>query len=239
MAEGKFATDLEAKNQPIQRFELRWGFFYGILIFELVLSFAVYSVLIYVQHHPIKHIFITSHAGQVVYISILVFTCIVWVLLHVFEERHSINFILLTLFAVSISFTVGLVWPLLCPFANGRVILESMIITTVLVMSLTLCTFWAARKGHDFRFLLAFSVGTAIVLLVCAMIQIFLPGEKIVPMISKALCVINFSGCIVYTTDNLIKRFPKMNTYELLFLYGPTSFIFLLILTHLGVQGDN
>ncbi|CAN7083633.1 unnamed protein product, partial [Brassica oleracea var. botrytis] len=37
--------------------------------------------------------------------------------------------------------------------SNGKVIIESAILTTVVVLSLTVYTFWAAKGGYDFNFL--------------------------------------------------------------------------------------
>ncbi|RHN48114.1 hypothetical protein MtrunA17_Chr7g0260251 [Medicago truncatula] len=42
----------------------------------------------------------------------------------------------------------------------GKVILVSVISTTAVVFSLTLYTFWAARRGHDFSFLGPFLYGS-------------------------------------------------------------------------------
>ncbi|KAG2271887.1 hypothetical protein Bca52824_066442 [Brassica carinata] len=54
----------------------------------------------------------------------------------------------------------------------GKVILESAILTTVVVLSLTVYTFWAAKRGYDFNFLGPFLFGALIVLIVFAMIQV-------------------------------------------------------------------
>ncbi|KAG2250877.1 hypothetical protein Bca4012_098326 [Brassica carinata] len=40
-----------------------------------------------------------------------------------------------------------------CGGCGGKVILESAILTTVVVLSLTVYTFWAAKGGYDFNFL--------------------------------------------------------------------------------------
>ncbi|CAF2153021.1 unnamed protein product [Brassica rapa] len=53
-----------------------------------------------------------------------------------------------------------------------KVILESAILTTVVVLSLTVYTFWAAKRGYDFNFLGPFLFGALIVLIVFAMIQV-------------------------------------------------------------------
>ena len=54
----------------------------------------------------------------------------------------------------------------------GKVILESAILTTVVVFSLTAYTFWAVRRGKDFSFLGPFLFASLIVLLVFALIQV-------------------------------------------------------------------
>lgn len=55
----------------------------------------------------------------------------------------------------------------------GKVILESVILTTAVVFSLTLYTFWAARRGHDFSFLGPFLFGALLVLVIFSFIQVF------------------------------------------------------------------
>jgi len=56
---------------------------------------------------------------------------------------------------------------------TGKIILESVILTTVVVFSLTLYTFFAARRGHDFNFLGPFLFGALLVLIVFSLIQVF------------------------------------------------------------------
>lgn len=55
---------------------------------------------------------------------------------------------------------------------TGKVILEAVILTATVVISLTLYTFWAAKRGHDFNFLGPFLFGAIIVLMVFALIQV-------------------------------------------------------------------
>lgn len=55
----------------------------------------------------------------------------------------------------------------------GKVILESVILTTVVVVALTLYTFWAAKRGHDFNFLGPFLFGAVLVLMVFGLIQVY------------------------------------------------------------------
>ncbi|KAJ3697498.1 hypothetical protein LUZ61_001203 [Rhynchospora tenuis] len=94
----------------------------------------------------------------------------------------------------------------LMPFI-GKVILESAMLTAVVVISLTVYTFWAARRGHDFRFLGPFLFAAIMILFVYALIQLFLPMSRISLSIYGALAAVIFSGYIIYDTDNLIKQY--------------------------------
>ncbi|KAF5191800.1 Bax inhibitor [Thalictrum thalictroides] len=88
-----------------------------------------------------------------------------------------------------------------------EIILEAAILTAVVVVSLTLYTFWAAKRGKDFSFLGPFLFCAVIILMVFGLIQIFFPLGRLGLMIYGALGALIFSGYIIYDTDNLIKRF--------------------------------
>lgn len=55
---------------------------------------------------------------------------------------------------------------------SGKVILESVMLTAVVLISLTLYTFWAAKRGHDFSFLGPFLFAAIMILFVYALIQV-------------------------------------------------------------------
>ncbi|RWV92844.1 hypothetical protein GW17_00044736 [Ensete ventricosum] len=77
-------------------------------------------------------------------------------------------------FFVSSGAGLGLyIFLIILPFI-GKVILESVILTAVVVVSLTLYTFWAASKGHDFSFLGPFLFSAVMILMVFALIQVLL-----------------------------------------------------------------
>ncbi|KAG2402796.1 Protein LIFEGUARD 2 [Vigna angularis] len=120
-----------------------------------------------------------------------------------FNSKHPVNYLLLGLFTVSLSFVVGLS----CAFTSEKVILEAVILTAVVVIGLTLYTFWAARRGQDFNFLGPFLFGAVLVLMVFALIQVLFPLGKLSVMIYGCLAALIFCGYIVYDTDNLIKRY--------------------------------
>ncbi|KAL7177857.1 hypothetical protein ACSBR2_031087 [Camellia fascicularis] len=60
---------------------------------------------------------------------------------------------------------------LIVPFIR-RIVLLAGILTSVLVVTLTLYTFWAAKKGYDFSFLGPFLITSLMVLIVFGLIQV-------------------------------------------------------------------
>ncbi|KAL8513661.1 hypothetical protein ACS0TY_012958 [Phlomoides rotata] len=201
--------DVESGREPLYPMmlespELRWSFIrkiYSIVSIQLLLTIVVASLVVTV--HPISQFFTTTRAGLALYIVLIITPFVVLCPLYSYYRKHPLNYILLGLFTVSLSFAVGLT----CSYTSGKVILEAVILTAVVVVSLTLYTFWAAKRGQDFNFLGPFLFGAVIVLMVFGMIQIFFPLGKISVMIYGGLGAIIFCGYIIYDTDNLIKRY--------------------------------
>ncbi|KAM7254221.1 hypothetical protein ACFE04_031903 [Oxalis oulophora] len=184
--------------------ELRWAFIrkvYSIICVQLLATIAVAATVVTV--HPISEFFAKTTAGFVIYILLIITPIIVMFPLYYYHQKHPVNFILLGIFTVSLSFGVGLT----CAFTEGKLILEAAILTAAVVVSLTLYTFWAVKRGHDFSFLGPFLFGALIVLIVFGFIQVLFPLGKISVMIYGCLGAIIFCGYIVYDTDNLIKRY--------------------------------
>ncbi|KAL6210593.1 hypothetical protein ACLB2K_015825 [Fragaria x ananassa] len=201
--------DVESVSAPLYPMmlespELRWSFIrkiYSIIAVQLLATIAVAAVV--VSYHPIANFFVSTGAGLALYIVLIITPFIVLCPLYYYYQRHPVNFILLGIFTISLAFVVGLT----CAFTSGKVILESAILTAVVVIALTLYTFWAARRGQDFNFLGPFLSGALLVLIVFGLIQIFFPLGKLSVMIYGCLASIIFCGYIVYDTDNLIKRY--------------------------------
>ncbi|GKV48601.1 hypothetical protein SLEP1_g55398 [Rubroshorea leprosula] len=204
-----YRKDVEAGARPLyptmlESPELRWAFIrkvYSIITLQLLVTIVVAATVVSV--HPIAHFFVSTGVGLALYIVLIIMPFLTLCPLYYYHQKHPVNFLLLGVFTISLAFVVGLT----CAFTSGKVILESVILTTVIVLSLTLYTFWAARRGHDFHFLGPFLFGAVIVLIVFALIQILFPLGRISVMIYGCLASIIFCGYIIYDTDNLIKRF--------------------------------
>lgn len=184
--------------------ELRWAFIrkvYSILSIQMLLTVAVASIVVFVR--PVANFFVSSPGGFGLYIFLLILPFIVLCPLYYYYQYHPINLLLLGVFTVAMSFAVGLT----CAFTKGEIILESVILTSVVVVSLTMYTFWAAKRGHDFNFLGPFLFSAVMILMFFALIQIFFPLGRIALMIYGGLASLIFCGYIIYDTDNLIKRY--------------------------------
>ncbi|KAM0937110.1 hypothetical protein DsansV1_C26g0195701 [Dioscorea sansibarensis] len=184
--------------------ELRWAFIrkiYSILAIQMLLTVAVAAVVVSVR--PVAEFFVSSGAGLGLYIFLIILPFIVLFPLYYYYQQHPVNYLLLGIFTVCISFAVGLS----CAFTKGEVILESAILTAVVVISLTLYTFWAASRGHDFNFLGPLLFAAVMILMVFALIQVFFPMGRMSLMIYGGLAALIFCGYIIYDTDNLIKRY--------------------------------
>ncbi|XP_010259137.1 PREDICTED: BI1-like protein [Nelumbo nucifera] len=201
--------DIEAGGQQLypkmlENPQLRWGFIrkvYCILAVQFLLTVVVSAVIVFVR--PIAVFFVTTAAGFALYIVLIILPFILLCPLYYYHQKHPVNLILLGLFTVAISFSVGLT----CAFTKGKIILEAAILTAVVVVSLTIYTFWAAKKGHDFSFLGPFLFAALLVLTIFGFIQMLFPLGKTTVMIYSALAAIIFCGYIIYDTDNLIKRY--------------------------------
>ncbi|KAK6913988.1 Bax inhibitor 1-related [Dillenia turbinata] len=183
--------------------ELRWAFIrkvYTILSMQFVLTAVVAGLIVFIR--PFAWFMVSTPLGFGLYITIVVLSVISVLVLACFKNKHPLNFFLLMIFTVCIAFTVGMA----CAFTKGEIILEAAILTGTVFVSLTLYTFWAAKRGHDFNFLGPFLFAALLVLMVFGFIQFFFPLGKVSMMIYGGLAALIFSAYIIYDTDNLIKR---------------------------------
>ncbi|KAI6693295.1 hypothetical protein NL676_021005 [Syzygium grande] len=184
--------------------QLRWAFIrkvYAIILAQLLLTAGVASAIFLTK--PMRHFVAKTKLGFAIYIVVLVLPLILICPLRENHKRHPLNFVLLGLFTVTMAFGLGFS----CAFMKEKIILEAAILTSVVIVALTLYTFWAVKRGRDFSFLGPFLFASLLVILVFALVQIFFPLGKLPLMIFGCLVSIIFAGFIVYDTNNLIKRF--------------------------------
>jgi FtsH-binding integral membrane protein len=180
---------------------LRWAFIrkvYGILSTQMMLTTAVAAVIVFST--PVKEFFASS-PGLLLAIAFL--PLVLMCPLYYYQQSHPLNLVLLGFFTVGVSLTVGIS----CAFTNGLIVLEALLLTATVVLSLTAYTYWASKNGYDFNFLGPILFVSVIVLVVFGLIQAIFPLGPLSTAIYGGLGSLVFSVYIVYDTDNLIKRF--------------------------------
>ncbi|CAH9099520.1 unnamed protein product [Cuscuta europaea] len=212
---------------------LRWAFIrkvYGILAAQILLTTLVSAAT--VLYAPVNEI-LRTNSGLLLFLVFLPFIFL-WPL-HVYQQKHPLNFVFLGLFTTSLSLTVGMS----CANTDGRIVLEALILTSAVVSALTGYTFWAAKKGKDFSFIGPILFTSLFVLVLTGFIQMFFPLGSTSMAVYSAISAIIFCGYIVYDTDNLIKRFTYDEyIWASVTLYLDVLNLFLTILRMLK-QGEN
>ncbi|KAI4357791.1 hypothetical protein L6164_001717 [Bauhinia variegata] len=184
--------------------ELRWGFIrkvYAIISIQLLTTCAI--ACLFVFYEPLNRFAKTGMNRIYVLIACLVFTLILLFPLYKWRKKHPLNLILLGLYTLGISVTVGIV----CAFFHGRIILEAAGLTGVVVLSLTIYTFWAVKRGADFSFLGPFLFAAMMVILMFAIIQFVWPLGHLGRMIFSGVGALLMCGFIIFDTSNLIKNY--------------------------------
>ncbi|XP_018685745.1 protein LIFEGUARD 2-like isoform X1 [Musa acuminata AAA Group] len=210
--------------------QLRWAFIrkvYTIVALQIVITIGVAAAINLIA--PVRDFLLDrSTASFAAGVAIMILPFLVMLPMMYFSERHPINFVLLVLFTVCIGFAVGLA----CTTRGGTAILEAATLTAAVVGGLTLYTFWAAKRGHDFSFLGPFLFAALLALTIFSLIQVrssavlhvadlfsflyvyglSLPEQVLFPMgtittrVFGCISAVVFAGFIIYDTDNLIKR---------------------------------
>ncbi|KAK2452569.1 protein LIFEGUARD [Trifolium repens] len=217
--------------------ELRWSFIrkvYSIITFQLLLTIPVISLFLFV---PSVANFFNSKQGTVLCSVLLFVPLITLCSLYCFHWKYPLNYFLLLIFNVSLTLPVGLTSTLL---ASGRKIefLEVVILATAMMFILTLYTFWAAKKGHDFSYLGSFLFGSLSILILLSLIQILSPLGKLSHMIFGCLISIIFCGYLVlntnyyiikeYTYDQHVKAFVFLYIDVIIYLFMLLFFCYFL-----------
>ncbi|GBG85171.1 hypothetical protein CBR_g39736 [Chara braunii] len=180
---------------------LRWAFIrkvYGIVLAQLVLTGLASLVVIMVPE--VRNFIFLNPAILIVTIvlQIGVLFSLYW-----YHRSHPTNLILLGIWTLTFSVTIGSV----CAFLPGLIVLEAVLLTAAVFVSLTAYTFWAGRKGYDFSYLGPMLFAGLTVLVIWGVVQLFIvpgaTGRFIYALVGSLL----FSLYIIYDTDNLIHQY--------------------------------
>lgn len=180
---------------------LRWGFIrkvYGILSVQILLTTIVAGSVVYFEG---LKMFFQQTPGLVLFLAFV--PLLIMCPLYAYHQSHPLNLILLGLFTVTMSLSVGIS----SSMAPAPIVLEALVLTTIVVVSLTGYTYWAAKRGMDFNFLGPALFTSLLVLIFFGFIQMFFPLGSITQTIYGGLSALIFSMYLVYDTDQLIKRY--------------------------------
>ncbi|XP_058737950.1 protein LIFEGUARD 4-like [Vicia villosa] len=212
--------------------ELRWGFIrkvYTIVSIQLLFTAGFASLFVFFP--PARDFVRYNQFRIVVLIVAVIFTFIFLFALSKYYNKHPVNLILLGLYTLCMSVTVGFV----CAFAKSMIVLEAALLTGVVVLCLTLYTFWGVKRGQDFSFLGPFLFASLMVLFTFGLIQMFFPLGPIGRMVYAGLGALLMCGFIVYDTCDLIKRYSYDDyVWAAIAIYGDVINLFIYILTFLN-----
>jgi len=181
--------------------EMRWGFIrkvYGILTFQVLLTVISVGTVVAV---PALRDFIVNTPG--LYLVLAISPIVLIFPLSCYSQSHPLNLILLAVYTVALSLSVGVI----ASFTAAPIVFEALLLTFLVTASLTAYTFYAIRRGADFSFLGPILWVSLLVLIAWGFLQIFFPMGHVSRTIFAALGALLFSVYIVYDTENLIKRF--------------------------------
>ncbi|CAJ2630697.1 bi1-like protein [Trifolium pratense] len=208
--------------------ELRWGFVrkvYAIVSIQLLFTAAFASMFVFFP--PAKNFVLHNEFCIFVLIGAFIFTIITLLVLSKYYKKHPVNLFLLGLYTLGMSVTVGFV----CAFSKALIVAEAAFLTGMVVCSLTLYTFWAVKRGHDFSFLGPFLFASLMVMLMFALIQMFCPLGPLGRMVYAGLGALIMCGFIVYDTCDLIKRYSYDDyIWAAIAIYGDIINLFIYIL---------
>nr|ACG36210.1 transmembrane BAX inhibitor motif-containing protein 4 [Zea mays] len=214
---------------------LRWGFVrkvYGILAAQLLLTTAVSALTVL---HPTLNATLSDSPGLALVLAVLPF--ILMIPLYHYQHKHPHNSVFLGLFTLCLSFSIGVA----CANTQGKIVLEALVLTAGVVVSLTAYAFWASKKGKEFGYLGPILSSALTILVLTSFLQVFFPLGPVSVGLFGGLGALVFSGFILYDTENLIRR----HTYDEYIwasvgLYLDILNLFLSILNMLrSMQSDN
>ena len=169
---------------------------YSILSVQLLVTFAICAL--FALHEPTKN-FVTNHQGFYWFNYIFCFG--VLFPLHIYKRKYPINFVLLSLFTLSMASMVGMITTMYAEAGAGDLVLEAVAITASVFVILTIYTM---QSKWDFSFLGAgLGMGLWIMILWGFFAMIFGVG---VGMVYSCIGSILFSGYIIYDTYMIAER---------------------------------
>lgn len=184
--------------------QMRWAFIRKVYTIVCIQFMITVGVSIFMFLTPAVKGFLSSMPyGLVTVISVAIFTIAIMCTVTCWSQIHPWNYLLMLIFTLGMSFLIGCG----CAYKRGEIVVMAAGLTALVTFSLTLYTFWAAKRGKDFGFLGPFLLCASIIFLAFGILRMFFPMGGRMNLIYGCLGSLLFSVFIIYDTDNLIKRF--------------------------------
>ncbi|XP_078156405.1 protein LIFEGUARD 4-like [Carex rostrata] len=200
----------------------RWVFLrklFSSLAIQVLLTVVMASFVVFLRSVAnfanLAHFSVSTPDYLVLFICSVILPITVFYHLYIFYQSHTINLPYLGVLAMAKSFLVVTTSPYTqrikflsvnCDSA-WEIIFESVILTSAVVVSLTVYTFWAKKHARNFWCMEAqFFLAGVITLVVILLIQTIFPVGTVLITVCGGLAFLIFCGYIIYGTDNLIWR---------------------------------
>lgn len=170
---------------------------YGIVAAQLVLTSIVCATMMankslaaFVRATPALHIFVMIGSFAALFA------------LFAYKDKHPTNLAILAVWTFLLSITVGTA----CSIYAPAIVLQGLVLTSGVVLGLTMYTFWAVRKGHDFTHWGTYLFTSIWAFMLFGFMQILLPVTDTTRAVYAFLGTLLFSGYLVYDTNMLITK---------------------------------
>lgn len=207
---------------------------YGILSIQLLFTVAASAIFMY---HTTTRMWVLGNPGMMMPAALLPFGFLIG--LHCYKDRHPVNLVLLSGFTMCLSYTVGVVCASYYQNGAGAIVLEALILTAAVFISLT--TYVLVTK-KDFSFLGAGLFAALIILIVWSMLNMFCDFGPMGQMVFSLIGALVFSGYILYDTSLVIHYFGPddyIPAAVTIYLDIINLFLYLLELLRMLQGGDN
>jgi len=207
---------------------------YGILVMQLLLTVMGSSFFMF--HAPTRY-WVLSSPGMLMTASFAPFGFLM--ALFCYKDKHPLNMALLGGFTLCMAYTVGVVCAMYYENHLGLVVLQALILTAAVFVSLTSYVF---VTGKDFSFLGAGLFSALFILIIWGFLNSFFDFGLGGRMIFSLLGALVFCGYILYDTSMILHHYgPDDYVMAAIALYLDlvNLFIYLLELLRMLQGGDN
>ncbi len=159
---------------------------YGILCAQMTLTTLVCSMVMY-DARSAEYIF----AHPSVQLLSFVLPMLGLFPLYVYRQSHPTNLVLLGLWTGALSVGIGIC----CAMYPSVVVLQALVLTAAITLSLTAYTFWATNNGKEFDFMGPWLFSTLVALIVVSLLGLFLPMGSGMQLLLAFVGAVLFSAC--------------------------------------------